>query len=298
MIVLLETIHPDALAILEAVDEVVHAPNPSVLPEVPRDEVVALVTRGLGRVTTETLDDLPALRVVARCGAAVDNIDTVAAAARDVAVVYAPGVHATAVAEHAVMLMMCLARDVVRLAAATSDGRWSVRDGFESVELAGRTLGVVGLGHIGGRVATLGAALGMDVVAWTRTPRQHPVARLVPLDDLLAASDVVQLCVALTAETTRLLDDGAIARMRPGAMIVNTARGRLVDHAAIADAIRSGQLGGYATDVWEPEPPAADEALLGDPRVLVTPHVASFTDRTYRELCVVPAEAVAAIIRG
>lgn len=298
MIVLLESIHPDALAILEAVDEVVHAPNPSVLPDVPRDEVVALVTRGLGRITAETLDHLPALRVIARCGAAVDNIDTLAAAARDVAVVYAPGVNATAVAEHAVMLMLSLARDLVRLAAATADGRWSVRDGFESIELAGRTLGVIGLGHIGARVATVGAALGMDVVAWTRTPRQHPVARLVPLDDLLAASDVVQLCVALTPETTRLIDDDAIARMRPGALIVNTGRGPLVDHGAIASAIRSGRLGGYATDVWDPEPPAVDDALLRDPRVLVTPHVASFTDRTYRQLCVVPAREVAAIIRG
>jgi phosphoglycerate dehydrogenase-like enzyme len=298
MIVLLETIHPDALAILEAVDEVVHAPDPCVLPDVPSDEVLALVTRGLGRVTAETIDALPALRVVARCGAAVDNIDTVAAAARDVAVVYAPGVNAMAVAEHAVMLMLCLARDVVRLATATADGRWSVRDGFESVELAGRRLGVVGLGHIGGRVATLGAALGMDVVAWTRTPRQHPAARLIPLDDLLAASDVVQLCVALTPETTRLVDAHAISRMRQGALIVNTGRGPLVDHAAIGEAIRSGQLGGYATDVWDPEPPAADDALVRDPRVLVTPHVASFTDRTYRQLCVVPSQAVAAIICG
>ena len=121
---------------------------------------------------------------------------------------------------------------------------------------------------------------------------------VITLDDLVATSDVVQLCVALTADTTRLVDANAITRMRPGALIVNTGRGPLVDHAAIADAIRSGQLGGYATDVWDPEPPAVDDALVRDPRVLVTPHVASFTDRTYRQLCVVPAQAVAAIIRG
>ena len=114
----------------------------------------------------------------------------------------------------------------------------------------------------------------------------------------MAGSDVIQLCVALAPETTGLIDAKRLASMPNGALLVNTARGQIVEIAAIEAALDTGQLGGYATDVWHPEPPPPGTALLHHPRVLVTPHVAAFTDRTYRELCVGPADAIAAIVRG
>jgi D-3-phosphoglycerate dehydrogenase len=298
LIVLLETVHPDAEAILRGVDDVVLAPNPTTLPGVGLDRITALVTRGLGRITAPMIESLPALRVIARCGAGLDNIDTAAARARGVTVVYAPGVTTDAVAEHALMLALCLARQTVRLAAATARGDWAVRNGFLSRELRGRRTGIVGLGSIGTRVAELSAAIGMDVVGWTRRRRSGSSVTQVGLDELLATSDVIQLCIALTPETTGLIDATAFAAMRPGALLVNTARGQLVDLDALAAALEQGQFGGYATDVWDPEPPSAGTALLEHPRVLVTPHVAAFTDVTYREFCVGPAEALAAILRG
>jgi phosphoglycerate dehydrogenase-like enzyme len=164
--------------------------------------------------------------------------------------------------------------------------------------LRGRRVGVIGLGSIGSRVAELSAALGMDVVGWSRRQREHTPARQVGLDELIAASDVIQLCVALAPETTGMIDARRLASMRRGTLLVNTARGQLVEVGAIKAALDTGQLGGYATDVWHPEPPPAGTALLRHPRVLVTPHVAAFTDRTYRELCAGPAAATAAILRG
>ena len=298
MIVLLETVHPDAEAILRAEDDVILAPNPTTLPAVPRDEITALVTRGLGRITSATIDTLPALRVVARCGAGLDNVDTAAAHGRGVTVVYAPGITTGAVAEHALMLALCLARQTALLAASTARGDWGIRDGFLSRELRGRRAGIVGLGSIGSRVAELSAAIGMEVVGWTRHPRSNSSISQVAFGELLATSDVIQLCVALTPDTARLIDAAALAAMQPGTLLVNTARGQLVDQAALAAALERGHLGGYATDVWDPEPPPEGTALLADPRVLVTPHVAAFTDATYRELCVGPAEAIAAVLRG
>jgi phosphoglycerate dehydrogenase-like enzyme len=196
------------------------------------------------------------------------------------------------------MLALCLARQTLRLTQAAAHGDWAVRDGFESAELRGRRVGVVGLGSIGSRVAELAAVFGMDVLGWSRRPREHTLARQVELDELIAGSDVIQLCVALAPETTGMIDAKRLASMRRGTLLVNTARAQLVEITAIEAALDTGQLGGYATDVWHPEPPPPGTALLRHPRVLVTPHVAAFTDRTYRELCVGPAEATAAILRG
>jgi len=298
VIVLLETVHADALAVLSAVDEVLLVDEPPVLDAgLAGPGVRALVTRGLGRITAETFSQLPDLAVVGRCGAGLDNIDTTAAESAGVAVVHAPGVTSGAVAEHALMLMLALARRLGELDRAVKEGNWAIRGGYEGVEMRGKRLGVVGLGAIGTRVAELGAALGMDVVATSRRATTGEIAT-VSLDELLATSDVVQLCVPLSDDTTRLLDGERLALLKPGAMIVNTARGPIVDHGALAAAFADGTLGGYASDVWDPEPPEVGDDVLQDPRTLVTPHVAALTDVTYREICVRTADAVAAVLTG
>jgi phosphoglycerate dehydrogenase-like enzyme len=296
MIVLLESVHPDAEAQLRDIDEVRVMADPLVVDEsVPRRGVRAILTRGRGRITAATLDEFPDLVVVGRCGAGLDNIDVAAAAERGIAVVNAPGTTTAAVSEHAVLLMLGLARRVVCVDTAVKAGRWSVRDGYLGADLRGKRLGVVGLGAIGRRVATLGRALDMDVVYWSPSSRDEGLA-WIELDDLLATSDVVQLCIALAPETRHLLDERRIALLRPTALLVNTARGALVDHKALVDAVAGGRLGGYGTDVWDPEPPpVADLEAIGD-RLLVTPHVAAITDVTYREICVRTVEAAIAAL--
>lgn len=296
--VLLETVHPDALDILSAAGEVVLVSDPPELDhDIPLDRVRGLVTRGAGRVTASTLDSLPTLEVVARCGAGLDNIDTAAALDAGVAVVHAPGSTTHAVAEHAVMLMLSLARRLVDLGNATSHGNWSVRDGYEGVELRGRRLGVIGLGAIGTRVAEIGRALDMDVVGWARNTRL-PDVPILGLEELLATCDVIQICVALVPETTALIGPEELSIIKAGAMLINCARGPIVDHEALATALESGSLAGYAADVWATEPPDISDPLLGDPRVLLTPHVAGLTDRTYREICIRAATAAVAVLNG
>lgn len=297
MILLLETVHPDAAARLAEAAEVRLVADPPALDDTWSDGVEAVVTRGLGRIDAAAIDRLRDLRVVARCGAGLDNIDTDAAARAGVAVVHAPGVTATAVAEAATMLMLAAARRLPTLERAVSDGNWSVRQGYEGAELRGRTMGMIGLGDIGMRVAELGAALGMDVVCSVRSPRDVPF-RLVSLDELLATSDVIQVCVPLTEETHGLFDAAAFERVKPGVILVNTARGPIVDHVALAAAVRDGRVGVYAADVWDPEPPEVGDPLLADPRTIVTPHVAALTDVTYREICMRTADAVVAVLQG
>jgi D-3-phosphoglycerate dehydrogenase len=296
MIVLLESVHPDAMTLLEAAGEVRLMADPLVFDDgLPRRGVDVILTRGRGRVTAATYDEFPDLVVVGRCGAGLDNIDVAAAAERGIAVVYAPGATTAAVSEHAVMLMLGLARRLAMLDSAVKAGRWSVRDGYVGTEMRGKRLGVVGLGGIGRRVAALGGALDMDVGYWSPTSRSDHYEWL-ELDELLTTSDVVQLCVALTPDTRHLLDERRIALMRPTALAVNTSRGAVVDHGALRTALSTGRLGGYATDVWDPEPPDAGDLTAIADRVLVTPHVAAITDVTYRDICVRTAEAAIAAL--
>ena len=298
MIVLLETVHPDAQALLEAVDEVTVTSNPLVIDgDIDRGVVRCILTRGRGRITAATYDEFPNLVVVGRCGAGLDNIDVTAAAERGIGVVSAPGATTAAVAEHALLLMLGLARRVAALDVAVKAGEWSVRDSYTGVELRGRRLGIVGLGAIGRRVADLAMALDMDVSYWSPSSRADGLV-LRPLDDLLTSCDVIQVCIALTRDTRHLLDAGRLALLRPTALLVNTSRGAIVDHAALVDALAKGRLAGYAADVWDPEPPPREQLATAGERLLLTPHVAAITDVTYREICVRTAESAVAALAG
>ncbi len=298
MIVLLESVHPDALAVLVRADRVRVMANPTELDaDLPLDEVRAVLTRGQGRITAEMYRRLPNLQVVGRCGAGLDNIDTVAATSSGIAVVHAPGRTTHAVSEHALLLMLALARRVTVLDRAAKRGAWGIREGYEGCELHGKQLGVIGLGAIGRRVAEVAAVLGMNVVYWSRTSRD-PSLSLLEFDELVSIADVIQICVSLTTDTRRLIGSEQFARMKRGVLIINTARAQIVDHSALLAAITAGIVGGYGADVWDPEPPATDDPLLADERVVITPHVAGLTDVTYRAICVEPATAAVAILSG
>lgn len=297
MILLLETVHEDAMRVLEAADGVELVADLDAFDPSDFAGVRAIVTRGRGRVTAEVMSAFPELEVVARCGAGLDNVDTAAAARAGIAVVHAPGLTTSTVAEHALMLMLAVARSLPAVDAAVKDDHWAVRNGFIGTELRGKRLGIVGLGAIGARIAELGAVLGMDVVCTTRRTSGVAVPR-VEFEELVATSDVIQICVPLTDETRVMFGAAEFARMRRTAILVNTARGAIVDHTALADALDAGELAGYGTDVWDPEPPLAGDRVVAHPSTVVTPHVAGLTDVTYRAICVMPSEAVSAILAG
>lgn len=300
MILLLESLHPEAEALLASAGPVLRAVDPNE-PPAELSAVRAILTRGRGRIQEALLARCPALAVIARAGAGLDNLDTAAAARRGIAVIYAPGANTNTVAEHTLALMLDLARGITRGARAVAAGRWEERSGYRGDELGGLTLGIVGFGSIGRRVAALAEAFGMRVQVAAHTARADapggPHPRL-PLRELLATSDVVTLHLPLTPATRNLLGAAELACMKPGALLVNTARGALIDMPALRTALARGQIGGFAADVLDVEPPRADDPLLAAENVVLTPHVASLTAASYRALCRFTAENVVRVLRG
>jgi D-3-phosphoglycerate dehydrogenase / 2-oxoglutarate reductase len=297
-ILLLESLHAEAEALLAGVGDVVRAPDPNA-PDCDFAVVRAILTRGRGRIPEALMARCPALRVVARAGVGLDNLDTAAAARRGIPVVFAPGGNTATVAEHTLALILDLVRGITRAAVQVAAGRWEERASYQGNEIRGLVLGVLGFGAIGQRVAQLAAVFGMRVLVLAHRDRVVPAPyEAAPLLDLLRAADVVTLHLPLTPATKGLLGARELAAMQPSAFLVNTARGALVDGVALRAALAAGRLAGFAADVLEQEPPAADDSLLRSERVLLTPHVASLTALTYRGMCVDTARNVAAILRG
>ena len=255
-------------------------------------EAHALLVRSDTQVTGELIGLAPALRVIGRAGIGVDNIDLATATRRGIAVLNAPGANTVSAAEHTLALLLSLVRRVPWAAQSMRAGAWD-RKTFGGVELRGKTLGVVGLGRIGAHVASVARALGMRVCAHDPyLPEQRARdmgVELVALDDLLSQADAVTLHLPLTAETRHLLDATRLGRMKRGALLVNTARGELVDEAALLAAVTEGHLGGAALDVFATEPLPADSPLRASDRLLLTPHLAASTkeaqDRAALEIC-------------
>jgi phosphoglycerate dehydrogenase-like enzyme len=298
-VLLLESLHPDAEALLAAAGPIVRATDPNA-PATDFAAVQAILARGRGRIGAPLLARCPSLRVIARAGAGLDNLDTAAAQARGIPVVHAPGANTRTVAEHTIALILDLARGITASARAVAAGRWEERAGYRGDELSGLLLGIVGFGSIGRRTAELAQAFGMRIVvaAHPQRPAAGDTPPSLPLAELLACADVVSLHLPLTPATRALLGPAEFARMRPGALLVNTARGALIDMPALREALASGRLGGFAADVLDQEPPAPGDPLLALPQVVLTPHVASLTAATYRSLCVFTAENVVRVLRG
>jgi len=292
MILLLESLHPEAEARLAEAGDLLRAADPN-QPPADLARVRAILTRGRGQIREALLARCPALQVIARAGAGLDNLDTAAAAKRGITVIFAPGANTNTVAEHTLALMLDLARGITRDAGSVAAGRWDDRARYQGDELGGLTLGIVGFGNIGKRVAQLAEAFGMRVIVAAHNRREG-----LPLRELLAASDIVSLHVPLTPATRTMIGAAELACMKRGARLINTARGALIDMQALHAALASGALGGFAADVLDVEPPAADDPLLALPNVLLTPHVASLTAATYRTLCLSTAENVVRVLRG
>jgi (S)-sulfolactate dehydrogenase len=258
----------------------------------------ALIVRNRTRVDAALLSAASRLKVVGRLGVGLDNIDVAACQARGIDVIPATGANALAVAEYVICSAMMLLRGAYASTVDVAQGAWPRTALSSGRELAGKTLGVVGFGGIGRLTAKLARGLAMQVIGcdaniatgddcW-REAGVEPCS----LDTLLARSDVVTLHVPLVPQTRNLVDADRIARMKRGAIVVNTARGGVVDEAAVAAALRSGRLGGAALDVFENEPLSAGSPLAGCPNLLLTPHIAGVTAESNTRVSRLIAERV------
>jgi D-3-phosphoglycerate dehydrogenase / 2-oxoglutarate reductase len=297
-VLLLESVHAEALALLESTTQVMLATalDTSTVTREAADRA-AILTRGAGRIPAAVMEANPGLKCVARCGVGLDNIDLDAATRLGIPVVHAPDSSTQSVAEHALSLAFALSRQLASADRAVKRGDWQVRDRYRGLELSGKTLGVVGLGRIGRRTAELGQALGLRVLTWSPHSRDDRFPS-VALQTLLETADIVSLHLALTRETRGLIDRAALSRMKAGAILVNTARGALIDESALAEALQAGRLAGAGLDVLTQEPPPPDLPLLQMDNVLITPHAAGLTDTAYRRMCVETVEQVLLILSG
>lgn len=261
----------------------------------------ALVIRSATKVTGELINRAERLKVIGRAGIGVDNVDVAAATKRGVIVANAPESNAVAAAEHTMALMLALCRNVPQAHASLTGGKWE-RSSFGGVEVYRKTLGVIGFGRIGQLVAERARGFGMTVVAFdpfvsAERYRELGVERVESSADLYSRADVVTIHLAKTAETANWLDAEAFAQMREGVRVINCARGELVDHDALEEALRSGHVAGAALDVF-PEEPITEHPLFELPGVVVTPHLGASTAEAQDRAGVITAEQVVAALTG
>ncbi len=264
----------------------------------------ALIVRNRSRVDRELLAAAPRLRAVGRLGVGLDNIDTAACEAAGIAVFPATGANSLAVAEYVVATAMVLLRGAYLSGNEVAAGRWPRARMSQGRETAGKTIGLVGFGGIGRMTAKLAQGLGMRVLA--HDPALAPDARAWSdsgvgrreLDALLAEADVVSLHVPLVDSTRGLIDAARLARMKPEAVLINTARGGVVDEAALAAALQAGRLGGAALDVFESEPLRADSPLAGAPNLILTPHIGGVTRESNERVSSLIAERILDFFRN
>jgi D-3-phosphoglycerate dehydrogenase len=264
-------------------------------------EADALLVRSETRVTADVLGRASRLRVIGRAGAGVDTIDVDAATQRGIVVVNAPGGNAVAAAEHSLALMFALARRVASADASMKHGEWK-RSTYVGTELTGKTLGLVGLGRVGSEVARRALGLDMRVLVFdpyvTDEHIRHQGMEPFDLEPLLQAADFVSLHVPLTETTRNVLDAARLACLRPGAFLINCARGGLVDETALIAALDAGRLAGAGIDVYPTEPVAPDDPLPKHPKVVATPHLGASTVEAQAQVAIQVAEEVLAVLEG
>ncbi len=279
-----DQVHPSALDILKAHPEIAFtAPGQmkrdQLLAAVP--EADALIIRSASKIDAEVIAAASKLKLIARAGVGVDNVDIPAATARGIVVMNTPDGNTISTAEHTFGLMLALARWIPQAHATLREGKWD-RKTFTGVELRGKTLGIIGFGRIGRAVARRALAFDMTVIAHDPFVSADFAASLgvtlVALDDLYAQSDFITLHALLTDETREMINRGSIAKMKASVRIIDAARGALINESDLAEALKSGRVAGAALDVFTEEPPPPDNPLIGLPNVVHTPHLAASTE--------------------
>jgi D-3-phosphoglycerate dehydrogenase / 2-oxoglutarate reductase len=299
-VVLSDMIHADAVQLLEASARVDILENHDAASQanLVRDMDAIIVRKPSFRVGRALIEAAPRLRIVGRHGAGVDNVDVDAATESGIIVTYTPGANTASVAQLTIGLVLAVTRKIVPAHQSISDGAWA-RDRYTGIELSGLTLGIIGVGRIGRAVAKIAAAMDMRVVGFDPYLADWPEAVTpVALADLLRESDVITVHAPLTAETRGLVGRAQLAQMKRGAIVVNTARGGIVDETALCSALASGQIGGAGIDAFENEPLPPDHPLARAHNVVLTPHLGAVTDAALRRMGMTAAEDVLRVLAG
>jgi D-3-phosphoglycerate dehydrogenase len=254
-----------------------------------------LVIRSGTQVTPDVIEAAKKLRVIGRAGIGVDNVDLAAATARGIVVMNTPSGNNVTTAEHAIALLISLARHIPQATASMKAGRWEKKR-FMGIELYNRTLAVVGLGNIGRIVAKRARGLGMKVIAYdpflSEKAKAAAAVELVPFEEMLTRADAISIHVPRTPDTAGMFDDAAFGRVQPGVLIVNAARGGIVDEAALLRALDDGRVAGAAVDVFDQEPPGIDHPLVRHEKVICTPHLGASTEQAQVNVGIAVAEQV------
>ena len=290
----------EALALLGAYEVVYAGKAPTeddIVALCQQHDPVAIIVR-YGRVGAAAMAAAPSLKVVSKHGSGTDTIDKATAAARGIQVVAAAGANAAAVAEHAMALLLACAKSVVALDQRMHAGHWD-KATHKSVELEGRTVGLIGLGAIGLRFARMADAMGMRVLGFDPYAKDLPtyVVR-AELETIWRESDAISLHCPLTADNAKLLNAQTLAACKKGVIVVNTARGGLIDEAALLQAIRSGQVASAGLDSFAVEPMTAPHPFHGEPRITLSPHIGGVTADAYVKMGVGAAQNALAVLRG
>ena len=285
---------PQALALLDDFEMVYAGKTPQEADLVALCEQhnpVAIVVR-YGRITPRIIAAAPSLRVISKHGSGTDTIDREAADARGIAVVAAAGANAAAVAEQAMALVLACAKSVVHLNERMHAGHWD-KATHKSVELSGRTVGVVGLGAIGQRFARMADAMDMKVIGFDPFAKNlPPFIEPVPLEDIWKRSDVISLHCPLTDDNRGMVGDRTLALCKPGLILVNTGRGGLIDEQALLAAIGSGKVAMAGLDAFAQEPPPRDHPFFGNSRLVLSPHIGGVTNDAYVNMGVAAAKNI------
>jgi len=258
------------------------------------DSDIVINIRSTSRFSAAVLEKCPALRLISIWGTGTDNVDLAAAQARGIRVTNTPGVSAVAVAEHTLALIMAVAKRTVQVDQEVRQGRWPRA---MATQLRGKTLGLIGTGAIGREVAQLGAGIGMQVIAWTFHPRGD-TAEWVSFDDVFRRSDVVSIHLRLSTATSGSIGREQFELMKPGAILINTARGGIVNEADLVQALATNRIAGAGLDVFETEPLPSGSPLSSLPNVMLTPHAAGITPEATEAGLALAIENVFAFVAG
>ncbi len=293
-----DNLHPDGVVILERHPNIEVEVRPGLSPEELKKAIKdadGLAIRSATKVTADLIEAAPRLKVVGRAGTGLDNVDIPAASKRGIVVMNTPGGNTITTAEHAISMMLALARNIPQAAESMRAGKWEKKK-FQGTEILNKTLGIIGLGRIGSVVAERGLGLKMRVIGYDPfIPREVAAAmgvEPVTLDELLARSDFITLHTPKTKDTAKLLNRKAFGKMKPGVRVINCARGGLVDEEALLAALKEGKVAGAALDVFETEPPGTDFALRSLPNVICTPHLGASTEEAQANVSVAIAEQI------
>jgi len=295
--------YPDQLERLRSLGETVYAENPP-LKEDRLSQIIQeydAIVAGLDDYTEKVLEKAEKLKILARYGVGIDNVDLKKATELGIIVTYTPGANIIAVAEHTFALILSLIKNIPRLNEVAKKGEWSGRRELNR-ELYGKVLGIIGLGNIGRTVAVMAKGFGMEVIAYSPRVKKEDAdkvgVRLVSLEELLQKSDIVTIHTSYSPEKYHLIGEEQLKIMKKTAYIVNTARGELIDEKALVKALRRGDIAGAALDVFEQEPPSPDNELLKLDNVIVTPHAASHTWEAVRRMGEMVTEDIEAVLKG